>query len=154
MESKLKEMTKAWKKNAARMEENSRTVLSRVGEMAGGVQIIAENVDSLNDVGKRLETIDEVKEALEELDSLPQRLQGLEDRLEEVRRQVGDAAAEATFKFRELEAFLDGSKGRKVSTDEYGDVTNLLVRLEEENSKKFCEFGGLVETLQVCDIHY
>ena len=36
-----------------------------------------------------------------------------------------------------------------MTTDEYGDVTNLLIRLEEENSKKFCEFGGLVEDLQV-----
>ena len=48
-----------------------------------------------------------------------------------------------------LEGYLDGSKGRKVSSDEYGDVINVLERLEDDTSKKFCEFGGLVETLQV-----
>ena len=35
-----------------------------------------------------------------------------------------------------------------MSTDEYNDVTNLLVKLEQDTSKKFCEFGGLVESLQ------
>jgi hypothetical protein len=49
----------------------------------------------------------------------------------------------------ELEKLLDGTSGRKVSTGEYSDIRSLLHHLEAENSKRFCEFGGLVEALQV-----
>ena len=49
-------------------------------------------------------------------------------------------------------SYVDGSnvnsKGRSVTHDEYGQVTNLLDQLEVKNSEKFCEFGGLVESLQ------
>ena len=53
-------MSKSLKK-AAKTEDNSATVLKRIGEMTMGVQIIAENVDSMNDINKRLETLDEIK---------------------------------------------------------------------------------------------
>jgi hypothetical protein len=42
------------------------------------------------------------------------------------------------------------NSGRAVTSDEYNDISSLLRHLEEENGKKFCEFGGLVESLQVC----
>jgi hypothetical protein len=41
------------------------------------------------------------------------------------------------------------NSGRTVTSDEYSDISSLLRHLEEENAKKFCEFGGLVESLQV-----
>ncbi len=37
----------------------------------------------------------------------------------------------------------------QVTSDEYSDISSLLRHLEEEHAKKFCEFGGLVESLQV-----
>jgi hypothetical protein len=49
----------------------------------------------------------------------------------------------------ELEKLLDGTSGRKVTTDEYSDVRNLLDHFEAENNRRFCEFGSLVESLQV-----
>jgi len=144
---RLKEISKSLKKTT-KMEDNSATVLKRVHEMAMGVQIIAENVDSMNDVGKRLDVIEDIKESLEDLESLPKRLKGLDEKVGTVSNSIASLSDMVSLKVRDIEGYLDGSKGRRCSTDEYGDVTNLLIKLEEENSKKFCEFGGLVETLQ------
>ena len=55
-------------------------------------------------------------------------------------------------KLSELEQLLlngTTASGHQVTSDEYSDVRSLLRHLEEENAKKFCEFGGLVESLQV-----
>ncbi len=54
----------------------------------------------------------------------------------------------------ELEKLLDGTSGRKVTTDEYSDVRNLLDHFEAENNRRFCEFGSLVESLQVNTLLY
>jgi len=54
----------------------------------------------------------------------------------------------------ELEKLLDGTSGRKVTTDEYSDVRNLLDHFEAENNRRFCEFGSLVESLQVSALLY
>ena len=83
------------------------------------------------------------------LDYIPKRFKALEKGLEAVKSEVEKAARGTDERLLGLEGYLDGSKGRKVSTDEYGDVINVLERLEDDTSKKFCEFGGLVETLQV-----
>jgi hypothetical protein len=39
MEERLKDMAKAWKRNSAKMEENSKKVTDRIGDMTMGVQV-------------------------------------------------------------------------------------------------------------------
>jgi hypothetical protein len=64
------------------------------------------------------------------------------------------ASQEVMSKLLELEKLLDGTSGRKVTTDEYSDVRNLLDHFEAENNRRFCEFGSLVESLQVNTLLY
>ena len=39
IEERLKDMGKAWKRNSAKMEDNSKNVMDRIGEMTLGVQV-------------------------------------------------------------------------------------------------------------------
>lgn len=157
LDERLKEMGKAWKRHSIKMEENSKKVMDRMGDMTLGVQVIAENLDNINDVTRKIDNIDELKTIIEKLEGVPSRLKRLDlvkeclERLDRLEQKLGDGAIvnkDVAAKLSDLEKLLDGSSGRKVTTDEYSDVRSLLHHLEEENSKRFCEFGGLVETLQ------
>ena len=149
VESRLKDMGKSWKKNSAKVEEITSATQKHVGDMGRGIQLIAENVDSMNDISKRLERIDDIKDVLEDLETIPKQLGDLEHRIGGVYNKIEDSSKAVSSRVRDLEGYLDGSRGRKVSTDEYGDITVLLGKLEDDNSKKFCEFGGLVEAAEV-----
>ena len=107
-------------------------MLKRVDAMASGIQIIAENIDSMNDLRKDLEDV-------------PSKIQANSVELSD---QIGIVLS-----------YVDGTKGsssanngsgggRQVTSDEYGQVTNLIEKMEDKTSEKLCEFGSLVESLQ------
>ena len=89
--------------------------------MASGIQLIAENMDSINDLRKDLE---------------------------DVPKEITTNALKIKDQIEMVLSYVDGTKGRKVSSDEYGQISNFLQELDGKNSKSFCEFGSLVEGLQ------
>merc|ERR1712130_67063 len=70
IEEKVKELMKGNKKSNAKVEDNCKQVLDRVGEMTVGVQVIAENLDSVNDVAKKVELLDHIETSLTQLGKL------------------------------------------------------------------------------------
>lgn len=128
MDTRFTELSKTFKKNLAKVEESNKAVLKRVDQMASGIQIIAENVDSMNDLRKDLEL-------------LPKKFKSLDETLNGVAENLGD-------KIGDVRSLVDGSKGAPVTSGEYGQVVNLVNQVETSNKESLCEFGGLVETLQ------
>ena len=78
-EEKVKELSKNTKKSQQKVETDCQIVHDMVGEMTIAVQVILENLDSVNDVGKKIKVLDEVLEG--NLDHIVQELgQTLEGR--------------------------------------------------------------------------
>ena len=64
-------------------EENNKTTLDRVGEMTVGVQIIAENLDSVNDVARKMRLLEKFETNIGKLDDLDKLSQ-----LDKVREEI------------------------------------------------------------------
>ena len=60
-------------------------------------QVIAENLDNINDVTRKIDNIDELKKIIEKLEGVPSRLKRLDlvkdclERLEEIQQKLGGA---------------------------------------------------------------
>ena len=57
-------------------------------------QVIAENLDNINDVTRKIDNIDELKKIIEKLEGVPSRLKRLDlvkDCLEEIQQKLGGA---------------------------------------------------------------
>ena len=83
IEERFKETIKNLKKSNAKIEENSKNTLDRVGEMTVGVQVIAENLDSVNDVARKVDILETVGANIVKLEGL-EKLEGLDRLWEEV----------------------------------------------------------------------
>jgi len=129
IEEKVKELMKGNKRSNAKVEENCKQVLDRVGEMTVGVQVIAENLDSVNDVARKMEILDQIETSLPKLGRLDEisQVRGLLEKMRAEKEEVGWGEARA--------------KASRV-----GDEVRELVQ-QMDIDKKFCEFGGLVEEL-------
>ena len=70
VEEKVKELSKSTKRSQQKVESDCKFVMDRVGEMTMGVQVIAENLDSVNDVAKKIEVLDSIQTGLAKLGNL------------------------------------------------------------------------------------
>jgi len=70
MKEKIDTFVKTNKKSCKTMEDSNKIVLDRVGEMTVGMQVIAENLDSVNDVSKKIETLDGIGTMSKKIDNL------------------------------------------------------------------------------------
>merc|ERR1711936_22810 len=70
VEEKVKELSKSTKRSQQKVESDCKFVMDRVGEMTMGVQVIAENLDSVNDVAKKVELLDQIETSLTQLGKL------------------------------------------------------------------------------------
>ena len=70
VEEKVKELSKSTKRSQQKVESDCKFVMDRVGEMTMGVQVIAENLDSVNDVAKKIEVLDSIQIGLAKLGNL------------------------------------------------------------------------------------
>ena len=70
IEEKFRETFKNLKKSHVKIEENSKNTLDRVGEMTVGVQVIAENLDSVNDVARKVDILENIDANMVKLDQL------------------------------------------------------------------------------------
>ena len=126
MEEKLKEMNKAMKKNNQKLEDSCKTTQDRVGEMTMGVQVIAENLDSINDVAKKMENLDKFSVKLDKL-----------DRVDKISEQIDELKVPSQprpgLMLRQEE--LGWEEARRAETEE----------LERKIDSRFCEFTGLIE---------
>merc|ERR1719318_1140984 len=130
IEEKVKELMKGNKKSNAKVEENCKQVLDRVGEMTVGVQVIAENLDSVNDVARKMEILDHIETSLTKLGRLDE-ISQMKVVLEKLRSD------------REETGWGEPSRvNRGIGHDE---VRELVKQMDID--QKFCEFGGLVEEL-------
>ena len=126
MEEKLKEMNKAMKKNNQRLEDSCKSTQERVGEMTAGVQVIAENLDNINDVAKKMENLDKFSLKLEKLDQLDR----ISEKIDELKIP---SQPRAGMMLRPEE--MGWEDARRVETEE----------LERKIDSRFCEFTGLIE---------
>eukprot|EP00092_Neocalanus_flemingeri_P017244 GFUD01018647.1.p1 GENE.GFUD01018647.1~~GFUD01018647.1.p1 ORF type:complete len:1673 (+),score=562.04 GFUD01018647.1:126-5144(+) len=129
IEEKVKELMKGNKKSNSKVEENCKQVLDRVGEMTLGVQVIAENLDSVNDVSRKMEILDNIETSLPKLGRLDEisQVRGLLEKMHTEREEMGWGEARAK---------------QGISGEEVGELVKQM-----DIDKKFCEFGGLVEEL-------
>eukprot|EP00090_Calanus_glacialis_P004110 TRINITY_DN13042_c0_g1_i1.p1 TRINITY_DN13042_c0_g1~~TRINITY_DN13042_c0_g1_i1.p1 ORF type:complete len:1677 (-),score=602.43 TRINITY_DN13042_c0_g1_i1:383-5413(-) len=130
IEEKVKELMKGNKKSNAKVEENCKQVLDRVGEMTVGVQVIAENLDSVNDVARKMEILDHIETSLTKLGRL--------DEISQIRVVLEKLRSD-----KEETGWGEPSRiNRGIGHDE---VRELVKQMDID--QKFCEFGGLVEEL-------
>ena len=130
IEEKVKDLMKGNKKSNAKVEDNCKQVLDRVGEMTVGVQVIAENLDSVNDVAKKVELLDQIETSLTQLGKL--------DEISAVRAIVEKIRVE-----REETGWGEPSSSKGGMGQE--ELRELVKQMDID--QKFCEFGGLVEEL-------
>lgn len=129
IEEKVKELMKGNKRSNAKVEENCKQVLDRVGEMTVGVQVIAENLDSVNDVSRKMEILENIETSLPKLGRLDEisQVRGLLEKIRAEREEMGWGEPR-------IKGGISGEEVRE------------LVKQMDIDSK-FCEFGGLVEEL-------
>jgi len=130
IEEKMKELMKGNKKSNAKVEENCKQVLDRVGEMTVGVQVIAENLDSVNDVSRKMEILDQIETSLTKLGKL--------DEISQIR-----AVLEKMRLDREETGWGEPSRAKVGIGHE--EVREMVKQMDID--QKFCEFGGLVEDM-------
>jgi len=130
IEEKVKELMKGNKKSNAKVEDNCKQVLDRVGEMTVGVQVIAENLDSVNDVAKKVELLDHIETSLTQLGKL--------DEISAVRSAVEKIRVD-----REETGWGEHNRVKGGMGQE--ELRELVKQMDID--QKFCEFGGLVEEL-------
>ena len=133
IDKEVKKLNNNGKKGQNKVEETCKQVLDRVGEMTLGVQVIAENLDSVNDVSRKMEVLDKLEQNTDfkKLSELVAVNEKLAERLQAGKKNPGG--------WEETRA-KDTVGG--VSGEELRDIVNQL-----DIDKKFCEFGGLMEEL-------
>ena len=84
IEEKFNQTIKSFKTNNKEVKDNSKETLLRVGEMTVGVQVIAENLDSVNDVARKVQILESVSESVSKLEKKFDKLNGLEEMREDL----------------------------------------------------------------------
>ena len=143
VEEKVKELSKNTKKSQQKVETDCQIVRDRVGEMTIAVQVIAENLDSVNDVGKKIEVLDTIQSGLSKLGSLDR----LVERLEGQRSGAAPAlTVAAPVPVPEL-AREGGWEGEQQERREPPpvDLSNMVQEVVARVDKKLCEFGSMIE---------
>ena len=90
IEDRFKKTVTKLKDSNAKVEENSKVTLDRVAEMTAGVQVIAENLDNINDVVRKIDTIEAFRSKFDNLEKLSklERLDGLWDEMIQLKTMV------------------------------------------------------------------
>ena len=143
VEEKVKELSKNTKKSQQKVETDCQIVRDRVGEMTIAVQVIAENLDSVNDVGKKIEVLDTIQSGLSKLGSLDR----LVERLEGQRTGAAPVMTVTTpVPVPEL-AREGGWEGEQPERREPPpvDLSNMVQEVVARVDKKLCEFGSMIE---------
>ena len=135
MEEKIKEMNKNSKKNNQKLEEYCKSTQERVGEMVLGVQVIAENLDNINDVATKMNNLDKFSVKLDKLDKL-EMLSKL-DKLDRVDR-ISEKIEEMN-----LPSHSGPQRGEELGWEETRRPET--EELERKIDSRFCEFTGLIE---------
>ena len=138
MEEKIKEINKNSKKSNQRLEECCKNTQDRVSEMVMGVQVIAENLDNINDVATKMDNLDKFSVKLDKLELLSKldkldSVDRLSERIEEwnIPSQSGQQRPGLMLRTEEL----GWEEARRPETEE----------LERKIESRFCEFTGLIE---------
>ena len=164
VEEKVKELSKSTKRSQQKVESDCKFVMDRVGEMTMGVQVIAENLDSVNDVAKKIEVLDSIQTGLAKLGNLETLVSKVQESANNV---TSDLPLVPTTKQSSL-SLTPGSLPITPSTlplappplrpppmmdwDDRDDRTmsnvnldNLVHEVVNKVDRKLCEFGSMVE---------
>lgn len=138
MEEKIKEISKGSKKSNLKVEDYCKSTQERVGEMVLGVQVIAENLDSINDVARKMENLEKLSVKLDKLEMLSKldkldRVDRIADKIEELSLPSHSGQQRPGLMMRSED--LGWEEPRRPETEE----------LERKIESRFCEFTGLIE---------
>ena len=88
VEKRVKELSASTKRSQQKVESDCQFVMGRVGEMTVTIQVVAENMDSVNDVAKRIEVLDSIQTEIRGLTEITKALSGSSLKMLELVRKI------------------------------------------------------------------
>ena len=166
IEERFKETIKSFKTNNKEVKDNSKITLDRVGEMTVGVQVIAENLDSVNDVARKVEILESVSEHVSKLDKKFDKLIALEGIREDLNFIKSNIESKQNSLYRDLSPRVpsrrDDVDDWEVSVNRPNlslppppppfvpaapDLQELRNIVKMSMEERFCEVTGLIEDM-------
>ena len=166
IEERFKETIKSFKTNNKEIKDNSKVTLDRVGEMTVGVQVIAENLDSVNDVARKVEILESVSEYVSKLDKKFDKLIALDGMREDLNYVKSHIENKQNSLYRDLSPRVpprrDDVDDWEVSVNRPplslpppppvpapapADLRELREIVKMSMEAKFCEVTGLIEDM-------